>query len=79
MKKICANCNKEFELLPENTKLNELGAWFKCECGTTLFVPRRKLEVKDLINQLRNHPDIAFLNITFADEINELEKQRGLS
>ena len=73
IKKTCNSCSKLHEKLPEKTKFNELGAWFNCECKSTLFIPRRHLPVKFLIDELRRHPDVAFVDITFAEEINKME------
>jgi hypothetical protein len=42
MNKKCTCCSKIFTYLPNNTKHNELGAWFNCSCGTTLFVRKVK-------------------------------------
>lgn len=74
--KSCGKCNKKHTKLPEKTKYNEHGAWFNCECGSTLFVPNRKLRKLSLtaiIEILKNHPDVAFLDVTMAKEINEME------
>lgn len=49
--KVCNCCNNEFNKIPENAKYSddkELGgAYWNCDCGSTMFIPNKKLVTHD--------------------------------
>lgn len=74
MVKACNSCSKVFDKIPATAKFYDVGAGFYCDnCGDFLLVPRRKLTLDDLIAEIRNHPDVAFLEVTLAEEINQMK------